>query len=31
MDKLKQMETFAAVAQRGSLTAAAHAEAWRRP
>ena len=26
MDKLKQMETFVAVAQRGSLTAAAQAE-----
>ena len=27
MDKLKQMETFVAVAQRGSLTAAAQADA----
>jgi len=26
VDRLKQLETFVAVAQRGSLTAAAHAE-----
>jgi DNA-binding transcriptional LysR family regulator len=26
MDKLKQLETFVAVATKGSLTAAAHAE-----
>jgi DNA-binding transcriptional LysR family regulator len=30
MDRLKQIESFVAVAARGSLTAAAHAEGWRR-
>jgi len=31
MDRLKQIETFVAVATRGSLTAAAQAEGVRRP
>ncbi len=30
MDRFKQIETFVAVAARGSLSAAALAEGWRR-